>query len=149
MKTRNTCSQLNLTYTDNLCENHNINSYQSRYFLSYTKETALNAAELCKRSGGYLASISNSYEMNVVVKFTATNAGDPILIGLHADSSVLADGYTSYYRNFFDGEVPTASKRCVGFEHNDNGDDAKWRYISCDEPSQFLCEGKRISCFLI
>ena len=79
--------------------------------------------------------------MKIVVNYTAINAGDLILIGLRADSSVWASGHSSSYRNFFDGEEPTDDKKCVGFEYNSDGDNAKWRYINCNEESQFLCEG--------
>ena len=142
VRLRSTCSQLNSTETDYLCNNYNVNQNERRrFFLSYTKETALNAADLCMRSGGYLASITSSYEMKIVVNYTAINAGDLILIGLRADSSVWASGHSSSYRNFFDGEEPTDDKKCVGFEYNSDGDNAKWRYINCNEESQFLCEG--------
>ena len=146
--TRSICSQLNVTYVDPMCSNSRTQYIlgQKTYFLSYTKEKVRNARELCKRSGGDLASFSHIYEVDNAIKLTKSNAGGPIMIGLHADFGWM-DGSYSKFRHFSDGEVPTDEKKCVGFYHNDNKDHAKWKYINCEEEFQFLCKGKHSSSF--
>ena len=137
LATRSTCSQLNITYNDDLCGNKN--QYDSAFFQGSTKETFKNARAYCKRSGGDLASFSSANEFTTAVNSIKNLLGTAIFIGLRYYHSWV-DGSYSYYRNFQSEEYDN-QRLCAIFYDNDDVTHAKWHYSDCQEEQWFLCKG--------